>query len=90
MALSTIKNGVEVTAPDTNENEVRLMDNVKKDYAITTWFITVTSGTIQFAADDDISVSHKAWPVDSKIVITVHRFLRYKAASNTDKFVVTV
>jgi hypothetical protein len=87
---NTIKNGVEVTAPDTNENEVRLMDNVKKDAAITVWFLTVTAGTIQFAADDDISVSHKAWPVDSKIPITVHEFLRYKAASNTDKFVVTV
>jgi hypothetical protein len=90
MALSTVQNGIEITAPDTNENEVRLAEGVKKQSAISLWFITVTSGTIQFAADTSILAGHKAWPVDSKIPITVHQFLRYKAASNTDKFVVTV
>ena len=52
--------------------------------------VIVVVAVVVTVADDDISVAHKAWPVDSKVILTVHRFLRYKAASNTDKFVVTV
>jgi uncharacterized protein YfaT (DUF1175 family) len=90
MALSTIKNGYSTTAPDTSENTIELHDDVKKPSPIPVWYIQVTSGTIQFAADEAIAVGHYAWPVDSKIPMSVHKTLHYKAASNTDKFVITV
>lgn len=89
MALTTAKNDQEVTAPDTAVNTFVFADNVQRP-PMAVWWITVTSGTIQFAADETVVAAHKAWPVDSKIPMTVANTLYYKAASNTDKFVVTV
>lgn len=89
MALTTAKNGQEVTAPDTNVNTFEFADNVQR-IPCSLWWVVVTSGTIQFAADEPVVSAHKAWAVDSKIPITVFKTLHYKAASNTDKFVVTV
>jgi hypothetical protein len=90
MALTTAKNGQEITAPDTAVNTVEFHDDVKKPIGPCTWKIHVTAGTIQFAADTPVVSGHKAWPVDSIVELTVHKTLHYKAASNTDKFVPTV
>lgn len=90
MALTTAKNAQEVTAPDTNVNTLQFSDDVKKPVPISIWWIEVTSGTIQFAADETVVSAHRAWPLGSKIPMTVHQTLYYKAASNTDKFVVTI
>jgi hypothetical protein len=90
MALTTAKCGQEVTAPDTNVNTFEFADGVKKPFPVAVWWIEVVSGTIQFASDETVVAAHRAWPVGSKIPMTVHKTLYYKAASNTDKFVVTV
>lgn len=89
MALTTAKNGQEVTAPDTAVNTFEFADSVQR-LPLTLWWIVVTSGTIQFSPDEAVVAAHKAWPVDSKIPMTVAKTLHYKAASGTDKFVVTV
>lgn len=90
MALTTAKNGQEVTAPDTNVNTFEFADLVLRPAPVCEFNIVVTSGTIQFAADEAVVAAHKAWPVNSTFKMTVRKTLHYKAASNTDKFVVTV
>lgn len=89
MALTTAKNGQEVTAPDTNVNTFEFEDGVTKQ-PLAKFSIVVTAGTIQFAADEAVVAAHKAWAVNSTFQMTVRKTLHYKAASNTDKFVVTV
>lgn len=90
MALTTSKNGQIITCPDANENTFQFSDDVKKPTAITTWWIEVVAGDIQFAADESITADHHTWPVGSKIPMTVHKTLHYKGSSASDKFVVTV
>lgn len=90
MALSVIKNGQVVEAPDTAENEVKFDDSVKKIAPITTWWIEVISGSIQFASDEVVTEDHHAWAAGSKVPMTVHHKLHYKAGSAGDSFVVTV
>lgn len=89
MALTTAKNGQEVTAPDTTVNTFEFADSVQR-LPLSLWWIVVTSGTIQFSPDETVGTDQKAWPVDSKIPMTVMETLYYKAASGADKFVVTV
>lgn len=89
MALTTAKNGQEVTAPDTNVNTFEFADGVAR-LPLAKVKITVTAGTIQFGADETVVAAHKAWPVNSVVEMTLAKTLYYKAAANTDKFVVTV
>ena len=89
MALSTIKNGEEVVAPDGNENTAEFSDGVNKR-PNSVWWIEVTVGTVQFAADEAVAAEHRAWPVGSKVPMTVHSTLHYKASAASDAFVVTV
>lgn len=95
MAQISVKNGQEVTAPDTSENEIVFDGNSTFSLSqgqTVLGFVEVTAGTIQFASGDSILPAHKAWASGSKFPMSFRpgvRNLKFKAASNTDKFVVT-
>lgn len=95
MANIPVKVGEEITAPDTAENVIQMAPAKVEQFRkpITEATITVTAGTIQFSVGEAIAVGHKAWPVNSVIRLSfIHQIseLRFKAASNTDKFVINI
>lgn len=95
MANVPVKINEEITAPDTADNIVKLVpaDIRVLNKPITLAYITVTAGTIQFSVGENIVAGHKAWPVNSKVLLSFTQDLaeiHFKAASNTDKFVITV
>lgn len=92
MALSTIKNAEKIVAADINDNTVEFGAQVQKPGPICTWWIEVIAGSFQFAADEAVIAGHHTWAAGSKIPMTIHKTLHFKAASITGEhsFVVTV
>lgn len=99
MPLQNVKIGAEFTAPDTAEHTIRIVPaNVmllSKPTGV--MFIAVTSGTIQFSVGEAITAEHKAYAGTTETPAKVLPLpfvqelieVRFKAASNTDKFIVT-
>jgi hypothetical protein len=91
MALSTIQNAEKITVPDNAENTVEFASNVSKPGAMSTWWIEVIEGSIQFAADGEVTANHHLWGPGSKIPMTVYKTLHYKGATGlSESFVITV
>lgn len=91
MALITIKNGHKITVPNNVNNEVQLDPSVQKPGALSTWWIEVIAGSIQFAADEAVTADHHVWGAGSKIPMTIQSKLNYRGQTGAgESFVVTV
>lgn len=93
MATVLVKNGSLVSAGTTVENELLFNNSQMFTKPITTAFIEVISGTIQFSSGEAIAAEHQAWGAGSKFPLSFRHEvanIRFKQASGADSFVITV